>query len=324
MSTANFVPETYELTGDDARQTLRRTGIGRLFRDAFVRLRASDGTSHARSLGYTVSLVLIQGLIAVVGLATALGESRLTTVIRDTFESAVPGPAGEIVTSAIDQAQQAGSSERYLALVVGLVGALIAGTTGMAQLERSLNRLYGVEADRPTAKKYGLAFILTVTAGVLGTGAFIAIAFGRSLGESFTNDLAADVWAVVRWPLAVLLILGSIALLLKACPRRHQPAWSWLAYGATAAVVLWFVVTAALALFFRVNDSFGETYGPLAGILALLLWAYLSALAVLFGAALAAQLEAIRAGAVAPQDEQKAVATEPGARVLTPSAIAGR
>jgi YihY family inner membrane protein len=208
--------------------------------------------------------------------------------------------------------------------VLGLVGALVTGTTAVAQLERSLNRLYGVETDRPTGRKYVLAFLLAVSAGLLGTGAFIAIAFGRSLGETFTNETAANIWAVVRWPLGLLLSMGAIALLFKVCPRRHQPAWSWLAYGATAAVVLWVAVTAALGLFFRVNDSFGKIYGPLAGVLALLLWAFLSALAVLFGAALAAQLEAVRAGAARPQDTQKVVTSEPDTRVLAPSAIAGR
>ena len=50
---------------------------------------------------------------------------------------------------------------------------------------------------------------------------------------------------------------------------RHQPAWSWLAFGSTVSVVLWSLVTLGLGLFFRVSTSFGETYGPLAGIVAL-------------------------------------------------------
>ena len=70
-------------------------------------------------------------------------------------------------------------------------------------------------------------------------------------------------------------------------------------------------MTLLLGLFFQVNDSFGETYGPLAGMLALLLWAFVSSAAVLYGAALAAQLEAVRAGAPEPKDEAKAAATEP-------------
>jgi uncharacterized BrkB/YihY/UPF0761 family membrane protein len=114
----------------------------------------------------------------------------------------------------------------------------------------------------------------------------------------------------------LLLLMAAIALLFKVSPRRKQPAWSWLTFGATASVVLWVMVTLGLALFFVVNDSFGETYGPFAGMLALLLWAFLSSAAVLYGAAMAAQLEAIRAGVPAPQDEQKVASTEPAPAML--------
>jgi YihY family inner membrane protein len=311
MSTARYVPETWELSGDDARDTLRGTGSGKLLKDGFSRLRWSDGFSHARSMAYTVSLVLVQGIIAGVGLATALGENQISNVIRTTFENTVPGPAGEVLTTAITQAQSAGSSGRYVALVLGLVGALITATLAMAQLERSLNRIYGIEQDRPSTKKYGLAFMLTLTAGTLLVLAFLAIAFGRTAGDSFDNDVVGTVWNVARWPLALIMLLAAMAMLFKICPRRRQPAWSWLAFGAAASVAMWVIVTFALGLFFQINDSFGETYGPLAGMLALLLWAFVSSAAVLYGAALAAQLEAVRAGAPEPKDESKAAATDP-------------
>jgi uncharacterized BrkB/YihY/UPF0761 family membrane protein len=70
-------------------------------------------------------------------------------------------------------------------------------------------------------------------------------------------------------------------------------------------------VTVALGAFFHSSSDFGDTYGPLAGIVALLLWSFLSSVALLFGAAVAAQLEAVRAGAPAPQDRSKVARSEP-------------
>ena len=70
-------------------------------------------------------------------------------------------------------------------------------------------------------------------------------------------------------------------------------------------------MTAGLSVLFSLNASFGQVYGPLAGIVALLLWSLLSAVAVLFGGAVAAQLEAIRAGARTPQDTVKVEHSEP-------------
>jgi YihY family inner membrane protein len=312
MSTATRVPETWELTGDDARETLAHTGSKRLLADAFVRLRVADGFSHARSMAYATTLVLVQAIIAVVGLASALGRGGVSDVITRTMHAAVPGPGGDLLTRAVDQAHRAGASHRYVGLLFGLVGALVTGSTLMGQIERGFNRIYGVEQDRPTARKYGLAFVLAVSAGVLMIGAFTLLALGKTVGDNINNHSVATLWSVVRWPVALLLVWFAITAIMRRSPRRHQPAPSWLAFGAAVSTLLWAASTALLGLFFSVSSSFGQTYGPLAGIVALLLWALLSAISVLFGAAVAAQLEAVRAGAREPQDEDKVERSEPG------------
>jgi uncharacterized BrkB/YihY/UPF0761 family membrane protein len=102
-----------------------------------------------------------------------------------------------------------------------------------------------------------------------------------------------------------------VALLFEKAPRRRQPAWSWLAFGSGVAVAIWIVVTALLGLFFSITSSFGKTYGPLAGIVALQIWTFLSSFALLYGGAMAAQLEAVRAGRAEPVDEDKVEESEP-------------
>ena len=115
MSTANPVPETFDLTGSDAKETLARTGRTRLLRDAFERLRASDGFSHARSMAFLTALILVQGVIALVGLASALGSGRLSEAIVGMLKEVFPGPAGAVLTDAVKQAHEAGSQSRSLA-----------------------------------------------------------------------------------------------------------------------------------------------------------------------------------------------------------------
>ena len=302
MSTATPIPETVELSGDDAWETLRQAGRGRLLKDAFQRMRYADGFSHARSMAFLTTLVLVQGTIAAVGLASALGTNRLAHGIINAIHAIAPGPAGRILTSAVDQARHAGVSGDKLAVALGLFGALVSGTTAMGQLERGLNRIYGIERDRPAIQKYGRALGLTVTAGLLLGAAFLAVGFGPAIGRAFDNDRADDLWSWLRWPIAVLAMSAAVALLFRWCPRRRQPGWSWLAFGSSVSVVLWFLITLAMGLVFRASSSFGETYGPLAGIVALLFWAVLSAMALLFGGAVTAQLEAVRAGRPAPAD----------------------
>lgn len=305
MSTAQRVPETFELTGDDARETLLRCGRRRLVADAYQRLRSADGFSHARSLAYALTLVLVQSIIATVGLARTLGKGGITDVIVRTLEAAAPGPAGELLTDAVQQANEAGASREYLGLTFGLLGAIVTGATVMGQMERAVNRLYGIEQDRPTVEKYTRAVVLALTAGGLSVVGFVALALGRAVGDGLDDSAVADAWAFARWPLALVATMAAMALLFRLAPNRRQPAWSWLAFGATVSVAGWFVVTVALAGFFRLGTSFGDTYGPLAGLVALLLWAFLSSVAVLLGAAVAAQLEAVRAGASQPEDATK-------------------
>ncbi|NNN02437.1 MAG: YihY/virulence factor BrkB family protein [Acidimicrobiaceae bacterium] len=305
MSTASVVPETRGLTGDDLRRTLRTVGLRRLLVDSFRRLSLSDGFSHARSLAYVTSLVVIQGVIAAVGLARVLHSSGVSNAVDATLRQAIPGPAGRVLTTAVLQAHQVAADHRYLALIVGGVGALITATSGLGQLERGLNRLYGIEQDRTVVRKYFRALILTLSVGVLITIAFVSLAFGQELFSLSGKSTVARTWAVVHWPLGLILIALAVTLLFLWSPRRQQPHFSWLLIGSGISVVLWGLCTIGLGVFFRASSTFGETYGPLAGIVALLLWSLLSNVALLYGAAVAAQLEAVRAGQHSPQDDSK-------------------
>jgi len=126
-----------------------------------------------------------------------------------------------------------------------------------------------------------------------------------------TTGTWSTVWNFVLLPLGLVLITTAVTVVFMTCPRRRQPHFSWLAVGSGIAVTLWVIVTAALGLFFRTSHSFGETYGPLAGVVALLLWSLLSSVVLFFGAAFAAQLESVRQGDPQPQDAEKVAHAEP-------------
>jgi YihY family inner membrane protein len=302
MSTASHVKETWQLTGDDARETLLSTGRVALLKDAVVRLRAADGTSNARGLAFAASLVLVQGLVVVVGLAVATGSAGFRQLLLDTIQASAPGPTSDLLTNAVEQATRVGRQHRYLPLTIGLIGVLITATVAMGQLERAMNRIYGVEKDRPFADKYKLALVLALSAGVVIGAAFVLLAFGRGVVD---EGSARSIWMVLRWPIGIGLLAAGLAVLFRWAPRRRQPGWTWLAFGAGVSVVGWTLVTVVLAFVFNVSKTFGETYGSLAGLVALQLWTFFSALAILYGVAVAAQLEAVRAGVPQAQDLAK-------------------
>jgi YihY family inner membrane protein len=303
MSTATSVPETYELEGDDALRTLRGTGWAQLAKDSFVRFRAADGTSHSRSLAFQVMLTLLPFVIALVGLATALNVDQLRQLLTQTVDRLAPGPAGQIFTQAISQGAKSATRGGLFALLLGAVAALASATVAMGQIERGANRIYGVEQDRPTAQKYWTGFKLACTAGVLTVLAFMLIVGGTDVARAtgLTGEVQS-LWTLLRWPLSIGLVVVAFALLFRAAPRRHQPSWSWLAVGSGVSVALWFVFTGALALYLDVSSpTFGRTYGPLTGVIAILIWTFLTSLAIYLGLAFAAQLEAVRAGVPGPK-----------------------
>lgn len=307
MSTAATVPVTHDLDleGDDALETLRSVGIRELLKRSLIRFRYADGFSHSRALAFQLILTLLPALIAVVALARVLGQNTFTAVLTATVEDIAPGPAGQVLTQAFEQGS-GGGRPGGVALVLGLLAAIVAAAGAMGQIERGSNRIYGVERDRPTGRKYLVATALALTAGAATLASFVLVVFGSEIGDSLGSakdwtDLAQTAWSVGRWPLGAALVAAAVALLFTVAPHRHQPQASWLALGSVIAVVLWFAFTGLLAAYIGASGSFGETYGPLAGFIGLMLWAFLSALALFLGLAVTAQLEAERAGAPDPR-----------------------
>ena len=338
MSTATRVPETItisgdELSADDAVTTLRRYGRWNLVKNSFIRFRYADGFSHARALALQFCLSFIPLIIAVVGLSSALHQEKVGQVITQTLARVLPGSGkGDVMQEAAERSQDQGASAGYLALWLGLLAAIVALTTAMGQIERGANRIYGIERDRPTVRKYGRALLMALTAGLLSLLGFLVIIAGDALGDSLAGaygwgDTFETLWTIGRWPVGVMLAWASFTVVLERAPRRRQPGYSWLAFGSGVSLGLWLLLTGLLALYVARSASFGTTYGPLTGIFALLLWANLSSVALFLGVAFAAQLEAVRAGAPAPASAdplmvavRSDVATAPGAGGLTTSA----
>jgi YihY family inner membrane protein len=296
MSTATTVPETRHQGAGDLRDQLRRSGTAPSFRDAAIRFRAADGTSYARALGHSSILTLMAAVIAVIGLVTAFDLAGLKRVLEDAATSFAPGPAGGILTDALARARP---SSGMTALLVGLAAMLFSGTVGMTHLERAANRIYGMHEDRSPRRRFGLSLAMTATVEVMLMAGLAVIVAGGSIGEGTGGSVASHgsgIWSVIRWPVGIALVTIAMTIIFKVVPNRRQPHFSWLLSGTAVSVVVWVLATVLLGLFYEHASVLGDAYGPLLGVIALLVWGYATGAAVLFGLAFAAQLEAERAG----------------------------
>ena len=158
-------------------------------------------------------------------------------------------------------------------MTLGLLTAVVALTTAAGQIERGANRIYGVAGG----------------------------AIGASMQRWYHWSAATTTtWNLMRWPVSLGLTVVTVSLLFRHALRRQQPGLSWLMVGAGLATALWWLISLLLAAFVTQSSDFGATYGPLTGVMALLLWANLTGIPMFLGIAFTAQLEARRARGSGP------------------------
>ena len=223
------------------------SAAGKLLRDAFMRLRFADGFSHARSMAFATSLVLVQGLIAHRRLRRG-GQRRQHRPIGGARDPQRGARARATASSPTRSRRRTPTARRRVGSrsCSAPSARSISGSTLFGQLERGLNRIYGVEQDRPTRAE--------VRPGAAPHRHRRRVFGGRVRGvrlrpgdrlRSWARKRARS-WDIARWPLALALIVAAMALLFRWSPRRRQPAWSWLAYGSALSVLLWSASTLAL------------------------------------------------------------------------------
>lgn len=312
MTTAKQVPATADMPGDeldaeDAWHTVRKHGMRRLLVDSFVRFRYGDGFTNSRALAFQIALGIVPFMLAMAGLAADLDADRVAEVVARTIGALSPGTGSQDLLSTALNPDETAERAGEVALFLGLGFALVSMVTAVAQVERGSNRIYGISRDRPAVWKYGRAAVLTAVLAVPTGAGFTLLVAGGPLGDAVLqvydwSPTLDRIWDVARWPLGLAVTTFTIAVLLDHVPRRRQPGLSWLALGAGVSIGLTVLASALLGLYVRYSGSFGDVYGPLAGVMALLLWCYLTAIALFFGTAMAAQLEAMHARVTDPAE----------------------
>ena len=197
-------------------------------------------------------------------------------------------------------------------LTLGAVLALWSATGGTNALIKALNRAWEVEETRPFLVKTGTALGLTVLAGVGIIGSFVSIV-GASL---LTNEVVArlgldrsavDLASLLRWPLVFALLSSAVAVLYHWAPNFRAPWRACLAGGALFSIA-WILATWLFALYVANFANYANTYGALGGVIAMMLWSYLSAMLLISAAALvAAALKELRPATVRERRVERGV-----------------
>jgi membrane protein len=255
---------------------------------------ADDCLGLGQQVAFSSLFAFFPIVILLIGLLGLFGDRAF-----DSLEHFVGSVAPHGVISIIDLAKQDAAHSKSgsaIAFVVGLFLALWAATGAMSALLKAVNRAYDRIETRPFWKQRLIALVLVVATGFVLAGAFLLIVFGGDLGEAIVRrsglgDTFKLVWNILRWPIAFGAVLLFNGLVYHLAPNMPQRSWRWLTPGSLVAALSWLALSGLFALYTSYSSSYSRTYGSIAGVIVLLLWLYYSALAILFGAELNAQLE---------------------------------
>ena len=228
-------------------------------------------------------------LVSIYGLVTSPEESA--EQVRG-LTSALPGEAARLLVDQLQSITGGNSSQLGVKLAVSLVGLLWTASSGTTALIRGLDIAYDEPEERGFVKLRARALILTVVA-ILAVALVLGLtlALPAILDAAGFSSVGKTLGLVLRWPLLGLLGLATLAALYRYGPDRDKARWRWVSPGALVATILWVIGSGLFAFYAGRFGSYNETYGTLAGAVVLLLWLYLTALAILIGAELNAELE---------------------------------
>ena len=180
-------------------------------------------------------------------------------------------------------------------LWTGALLALWAATGGTNALVKGIHRAYGVPEQRPFVLRYVIAIGLTLLAAVGVIGSFVTIVGGAMITQELAEQLgvSAQTFAVLqllRWPAVFAALTLAVAILYRYAPSIVIP-WRWILLGASAFTLGWLIATVALGWYAANVADYGATYGSLGAVIVLMLWFYVSGVAILAGAEMNAEIE---------------------------------
>lgn len=257
----------------------------------YVDVNANHTMAFAAGLSYYLLLSMFPLLIFLAAVLAYLPIPNLFNAILDLMARFVPGEAMTLVRQIVVSIM----SPPHSGLVsVGFLGTIWAASGGFASLIEGLNVAYDVLETRAIWKTRLLAIALTfVVGGLIVVGLSFTLLgprFGDLLKEHHhAGPLFAFVWPAIRWSVIVVTVVLAIEILYYMAPNVKQRFWATLP-GALLAVISWVAISQLLGIYVRDFAHYNKMYGTLGGVIALMLWLYLSALAILVGGELNAEL----------------------------------
>jgi len=247
----------------------------------------------------TAGGVVFFGLLSIFPAVTALVSSyglfadpATISANLQTLATMLPEGSFQIVEDQVGRVVSKGNTTLGATFLLGLLLAIWSANAGVKSIFDALNVAYEEREKRSFIRLNSVSLAFTVggiAALLLMVGAVVAFPLALNhLGMAPESKLIV---ALARWPLLFLILLAALAILYRFAPSRDAPRWQWLSLGAVTAALLWIAGSALLSWYLSEFANYNATYGSLGAAIGLMMWMWMSAIVIMFGAELNSEIE---------------------------------
>lgn len=256
------------------------------------RLGSDNVTLVAGGLAMYALLSVFPGLTAAVSIYGLFATPADVGEHMSAFAGVLPPGAWDIFNSQLQSITTHQHGTLTAGAVIGLLIALWSARSAMTALMTATNIAYGEREKRGFLRQVFISLVLTIGAvfgflAMLLLGVAIPVAL-RVLGTRPWVQIAVE---ILQWVLLWLFAAVGLAFVYRYAPAREPARWHWVSWGSAIASTLWLAASALFAVFVRTFADYGKTYGALGGVVALLMWFYISGVIVVLGAEINAEME---------------------------------
>lgn len=250
---------------------------------------------HAAALSFYFLLALFPLMLFLITILGFFAESGtdLRSQLLATLSRIVPYSASALIYTTVDEIGQNADGSK---LSFGILTALWIASSGMGAISEALNAMYGVKESRSWWKVRLASIGLTIALAVLIISALLLILYGGEFGEAVTNyfnqtnDFVA-IWVIAQVPVVLTFVFLTFAMIYYFAPNLYDQKWYWITPGSVIGILLWLIVSFIFRIYLRYFDTYSVTYGALGAVIVLMLWFYLTGVAILIGGKINAEIE---------------------------------
>jgi membrane protein len=299
---SNFDPKPL-VSARPIRDDTQRTLI-QIAKNVFVRIGRDNLSLVAAGVAFYAMTAIFPAIAVFVSIYGLFSDPAKVQNQIASLSSLLPAASLKLLTDALQTYASKSNSSLSLALIISFVLALWSAKAGVSSLMTGLNIANEQDEKRSFVTQQVVALALTIGAVLFSMVALTAVAI-LPVVLSFLPlpPSLVTLLDLGRWPLLMVLVGLGLAIIYRFGAYKEHPKWRWITWGAAIATVLWIIGSAAFSFYVSKFGSYDATYGSLAAPVVLLLWFWLSALVVLVGEEIDAELEHADNGEIRRQPE---------------------